>query len=117
MSKINGCFTISETAKLINFPGGQKKFFQWLRDRGCLLKNNYPVDQYRNRGWFQMTRKKLYKMQPIQEVPVTLVTIKGLAALERIVKKKLSPCPPCPPVRKKKKKSVNVKKKSNDGSE
>ena len=114
MSKINGCFTIAQTAKMINFQGGEHTFFEWLRKNGYLLHDNFPVQKYRDMGWFQMTRKKLYKMQPIQEVPVTLVTIKGLAALERIVKKRLSPCPPCPPVRKKRTRRVNAKKKTDD---
>ncbi len=113
MKTINSCFSIGDTAKMINFPGGEIKFFQWLRDTGYLLQNNFPVQKYRDQGWFKMVRKKLYKMQPVQEVPVTIVTIKGLAALERIVKKEFSPCPPCPPVRRKRKK-INKVKKNND---
>ena len=107
MSKINGCFSIGDTAKMINYPGGEHKFFEWMRDNGYLLTNNFPAQKYRDQGWFEMTTKTLHQMQPKQVVPVTLVTIKGLAALERIVKKTLSPCPPCPPVRKKK----NAKRK------
>jgi phage antirepressor YoqD-like protein len=114
MKTINGCFTIAQTAKLINFPGGEKKFFAWLRDNGYLLEENFPVQKYRDQGWFEMTTKTLYQMQPKQVVPVTLVTIKGLAALERIVKKIFSPCPPCPPVRRNRTKRVNAKKKTDE---
>lgn len=116
MSRNNSCFKIDQTAKLINFSGGEIKFFQWLRDNGYLLQDNYPVQKYRDRGWFEMTTKTLHKMHPKQVVPVTLVTIKGLYALKKIVNKTSSPCPPCPPTRKKRKR-INAKKKSNEQPE
>lgn len=95
MKKYNGLFSIQETAKLTKFPGGEIKFFKWLRDKGYLLKNNQPNQRYMDTGWFEMEKATIHKTNPKLIVLVTLVTIKGLAALEKIVQNDFPPCVPC----------------------
>lgn len=95
MKKHQGLFSIQETAKLTKFPGGEIKFFAWLRDKGYLLKDNQPAQKYRDVGWFELETATIRSMTPKMIVPVTKVTIKGLAALERIVRNEFPPCVPC----------------------
>ena len=95
MKNNNNCFSIRETAKIIKFPGGEKQFFSWLRDNGYLMKNNEPYQRYIKIGWFEMIMKTIHKTNPKMVVPVTLVRLKGAAALEKIVMKEFPPCVPC----------------------
>jgi phage antirepressor YoqD-like protein len=93
MKKRNGLFSIQETAKLTKFPGGEIKFFRWLRDKGYLLKDNQPYQKYRDKEWFELETATIHKSNPKLVVLVTLVTIKGLAGLEKVVHKEF-PCDP-----------------------
>ena len=88
-------FSISETAKATRFPGGEIKFFAWLRLNGYLISDNTPAQQYLNSGWFEVTKTTLHRLSPPEVVLVTRVTIKGLAALERIVMAEFPICKPC----------------------
>lgn len=99
---INNTFSISQTAKIIGFPGGEKKFFQWLRANKYLMPDNYPYQKYRALGWFEMAHKNLKKTQPKIIVPVTRVTHLGVSSLKRRVLKEFPPCVPC-------KKNINGK--------
>jgi len=87
--------SIAEVAKLVDFPGGEYKFFEWLRKNGYLLKNNTPAQTYRNCGWLKLedANKQIGKKQTV--LPVTRVTVKGLAGLDRAVKKAFPVCKPC----------------------
>ena len=95
MKKYNGLFSIQETAKLTKFPGGEIKFFRWLREKGYLLKDNQPNQRYRDCGWFELEKATIHHTKPKLVVPVTFVTIKGLAALEKVVLNDFPPCLPC----------------------
>lgn len=95
MKKSNGLFSIQVTAKLTKFPGGEIKFFRWLRDKGYLLKDNQPNQKYRDYGWFELDKATIHHTKPKLIVPVTFVTIKGLAALEKVVLSEFPPCVPC----------------------
>ena len=88
-------FSIQQTAKIIGFPRGEKKFFQWLRDNKYLMRDNYPYQKYLDSGMFVMGQKKLKKLQPKIIVPVTRVTHLGVHSLERRVLKEFPPCVPC----------------------
>ena len=87
--------SIAEVAKLVDFPGGELKFFEWLRQNGYLLKDNTPAQIYRKRKWlkWQDSNKKLGKIQTV--IPVTRVTLKGLAGIDDAVKKAFPVCKPC----------------------
>jgi phage antirepressor YoqD-like protein len=88
-------FSIAQAAKAIKFPGGEIKFFEWLRFKGFLLSDKTPSDKYRLQGWFESFTKTIYQLNPPQIVIVTRVTIKGLAGLEKRVRKEFPICPPC----------------------
>jgi phage antirepressor YoqD-like protein len=86
--------SISVVAKLVNFPGGQKKFFIWLRENGYLLKDNTPAQIYRDRKWLVLVKAYRFIENTKTLIPVTRVTLKGLEGLDRAVKKAFSVCKP-----------------------
>jgi phage antirepressor YoqD-like protein len=88
-------FSIAEVAKMTNFPGGEHKFFAWLRKYGYLLENNQPSQVQMKRKWFVLESKVHYGIMVRRTIPVARVTIKGLAGLERVIKKAFPICPPC----------------------
>lgn len=88
-------FSIAEVAKMTNFPGGEHKFFAWLRKYGYLLENNQPSQVQINRGWFVLVSKVQIGIETKRTFPVTRVTLTGLAGLERLIKKVFPICPPC----------------------
>ena len=93
-------FSIAEVAKMTNFPGGEHKFFAWLRKYGYLLENNQPSQVQINRGWFVLVSKVLNGIELRRTTPVARVSLKGLAGLERVIKKAFPICPPCDNARK-----------------
>jgi phage antirepressor YoqD-like protein len=88
-------FSVAQTAKVTRFPGGEIQFFAWLRLNGYLISDNTPAQKYLNVGWFEVKTTTLHRLNPPEVVLVTRVTIKGLAALERIVKAEFPICKPC----------------------
>ena len=61
-----------------------------FRDWGILLKNNAPSQSMIKRGYMLYWLKTIEKDgKPFKKVPVTLVTIEGLAYLRKIIRKKL----------------------------
>ena len=93
-------FSIAEVAKLTNYPGGEHQFFIWLRKYGYLLENNQPSQVQINRGWFVLVSKVLNGIEVRRTTPVARVTLKGLAGLERVIRKAFPICPPCDKVKK-----------------
>jgi phage antirepressor YoqD-like protein len=89
-------FSFKTAAKLIRFPGGERKFIAWLKQKGYLMANNEPYQRGINYGWFIMTTKTIHKANPKFTVPVTRVTITGLKRFEKIVKDELINSKPCP---------------------
>lgn len=92
-------FSVAEVAKMSNFPGGQHKFFAWLRKHGYLLENNQPSQVQIKREWFVLESKVQHGIMVRRTIPVARVTIKGLAGLERVIKKAFPICPPCEKVK------------------
>jgi phage antirepressor YoqD-like protein len=88
-------FSMSEAGKLINFPGGEHKFFEWLRRNKFFLKDNTPSQAYRDREWFTTAKKVIEYDGVLNVCLVTRCTIKGLAGLEKIKNKIFPPCKPC----------------------
>jgi phage antirepressor YoqD-like protein len=88
-------FSIRETGKLIKFPGGEHQFFEWLRSNKYLLSDNTPAQAYINGGYFllEAAKKKIGTTRVV--IPVTRVTIKGLYALQRKIRKDFPICKPC----------------------
>lgn len=88
-------FSIGEVAKMTNYPGGEHQFFGWLRKYGYLLENNQPSQVQINRGWFVLVSKVQDGAELRRTIPVARVTLKGIAGLERVIKKAFPLCPPC----------------------
>ncbi|WP_026764449.1 phage antirepressor KilAC domain-containing protein [Sediminibacterium salmoneum] len=88
-------FSIAEVAKMTRFPEGEHKLFEWLRKYGYLLKNNEPSQYQISRGWFVYTFKDIHLGNQQRGVPVSRVTIKGLAGLERVFERYFPVCKPC----------------------
>ncbi len=88
-------FSLQQTAKITKFPGCEKKFAAWLREKKYLMNNNDPYQKYCDWGWFELSTKTIHKANPPFTVNVTRVKIKGLEALERIVFEEFHQCKPC----------------------
>lgn len=87
-------YTVSfaQTAKLIKYPGGEKKLIIWLRKYGYLYHDNEPYQIYVDKGWFEVVLTKKHSFNPHFPKMVTRVTLKGLAGLDKAVKKHFPPC-------------------------
>lgn len=92
MQNRNQTFSVAQTAKLVKFPGGEKKFFFWLREQGYLYHDNEPFQIYIDKGWFEVVLTKKYAINPHFPKMVTRVTIKGIAGLDKAIKKHYPPC-------------------------
>lgn len=88
-------FSIAEVAKMTRFPGGEHKLFEWLRRYGYLLKNNQPSQFQIDRKWMVYSDKHIRIGGYERGVPVSRVTIKGLAGLERVFNRYFPICKPC----------------------
>ena len=87
-------FSVREVAKISQFPGGEIKFFKWLRENKYLQKDNQPYQKYRNNDWMKYFDKKIQRTNTLMVVGVPRITIKGLAGLKKAVSNKFPPCPP-----------------------
>lgn len=89
-------FSVSETAKHCRFPGGEKKFFQYLRDHAFLMnEKNEPYQKWLDMGLFIYTAVTLHKTKNKKVIMVPRVTIKGLEYLEKMVWNEFYKCKPC----------------------
>jgi phage antirepressor YoqD-like protein len=97
MVKVNKPQTISiaVAAKLVNFPGGEIKFFIWLRENGYLLQDNTPSQKYINLEWLVLvkTYRMIGKIKTL--IPVSRFYLRGLAGIEKAVKKAFPGNKPC----------------------
>jgi phage antirepressor YoqD-like protein len=88
-------FSIRQTAKITQFPGGEKKFAKWLREKNFLMAKNEPYQIYIDKGWFLLVDKTIYRTNPQLKVPVTRITVLGLSKLEKLVFAEFHECKPC----------------------
>jgi phage antirepressor YoqD-like protein len=86
-------FSVATACKLVNFPGGEKQFFEWLRNKKYLQLNNEPYQKYRDRGWLTLQLTTINGRR--LPIPVTRFTMAGIVAFERIVLDDFPPCIPC----------------------
>lgn len=95
MENYDQTFSVSTVCKLVDFPGGEYKFFGWLRENGFLLQNNEPVQYYRDHGWLKLmdSNKSIPNSKTV--IQVTRFTIKGLAGIDRVVKRHFPICKRC----------------------
>jgi len=95
MSKYNQTFSIEEAAKLTAFPGGEHKFFNWLRSKKFLLEKNFPSQRMIDLGYFTLFTDPDEFSDHSYICYSPRVRIKGLAYLSKLVAKEFPQCPPC----------------------
>ena len=88
-------FSIGQAAKLIDFPGGRQKFYNWLRAKNFILNDNFPSQVMMDRGWFKIAKLLGDEEGPLVFKAVPRVTIQGLAGLEKIKLREFPICEPC----------------------
>lgn len=88
-------FSIEEAAKLTHFPGGEHKFYKWLRVKKFILANNFPSQRMIDLEYFKVFNNldNLTDHSYITYGP--RVKIKGLAYLSKLVAREFPPCHPC----------------------
>ena len=82
-------FTINQAAKLLDFKIGRTNLLVKFRGWGLLLGDNSPSQNMIDRGYMNYKLKKIEFKRGNKKVPVTLVTIEGLAFLKKFIAKKL----------------------------
>lgn len=95
MYMIQSTFTVNQVVKLVSFPGGEKKFFEWMRTKGFLMSDNYPFQKYIDRGYFISKLKTSGTGAHKKYFQVTIITIKGLQFLLKMVSKEFNYCNNC----------------------
>jgi len=69
-------FSLSKSAKLLGFPGGQNKFANWLREKKYLKPDLEPFQNFWEQELFTFEVKNISKLKA--PVCVTRITFKGL---------------------------------------
>ena len=85
--------TMMVVAKELKFVGGRNKLFSFLRSEGILMsgkgKQNLPYQQFIDAGYFEVVIKIKIINGEVTDIPVTLVTSKGMDyILKRLEKSK-----------------------------
>lgn len=78
-------FSLRTSAKLVRFPGGERKFAAWMRDQKFLMAKNEAYQEFIDKGWFLLGLATIYKANPNFQVPVTRITLKGISVIEKLV--------------------------------
>lgn len=78
---------IGTAAKVLAIPGvGRNTLFHRLREKGILMSNNQPYQQYVDRGYFRIIEQKYNKADGSTNISIkTLVYQKGLDFIRKIV--------------------------------
>ncbi|MDM5226077.1 BRO family protein [Cytobacillus sp. NJ13] len=79
----DGLFSMKEVAQLLDFEIGRNKLFALLRDKNVLDNHNLPYEVHRKTGRFKV---KLFEIDGIT-VTTTLVTLKGIDYINRLIMK------------------------------
>lgn len=100
MKEVNGkfktqTFSIGQAAKLIDFPGGRQKFYNWLRTKNFILSDNFPSQSMMDRGWLKVAKVIGSDEGALLCRAVPRVTVQGIAGLEKIRLKEFPICEPC----------------------
>ncbi len=83
------------TNSFLWFPGGEKKFFVWMREMKYLQSDNSPYQKYIDNGWLVYIMKKVGKANPLLIIGVSRFRILGLSKIDKLVRLHFPICPPC----------------------
>ena len=75
--------TMSQVAK--SCGTGRNRLFKLLRDRGILMKNNLPYQEYIERGYFKVREVTTIRKDKTVNVTQTLVTARGIDIIRGIL--------------------------------
>lgn len=80
---------LGTVAKLLNMRGiGRTKLFSTLREKGILMKNNRPYQEYVDRGWFRIIESSWTKPNGTQHVYFKTVAFqKGVEGIRNLLAK------------------------------
>ncbi len=87
-------FSMKKIIPMIRYPYGRTTLLKWLRDKKILQSDNTPYRHFINRGFFDY-QTRIIKNRTGKSVIQPLVTLKGLAYLQKLVSKEFPICPPC----------------------
>ena len=81
--------SIGEVAKVLGLPGwGRNRIFSLLRDKGVLMRDNIPKQEYMNRGYFRVIEQKWTTPEGETKISLkTLVYQKGMDFIRRLAAK------------------------------
>ena len=82
------CQPMNEVAKSLNC--GRNKLIKYLRDRGILMRNNNPYQDYIDRGYFKVIEKTITIGENKFNKTQTLVTSKGVEYIAKLLLKEKS---------------------------
>ena len=80
---------IGTVAKVLNMGIGRTKLFQFLRDKGVLMKDNQPYQRYIDNGWFRVIESRYTKPDGSTHVNTkTVVYQKGVDYIRKMLEQK-----------------------------
>lgn len=80
---------MGQVAKTLNIKNmGRNKLYEFLRSEKILMSNNEPYQNYVNCDWFKVIVKPITKGYKVENVNVTLVSVKGLKGIYNKLKTK-----------------------------
>lgn len=80
---------MGQVAKTLNIKNmGRNKLYEFLRTEKILMSNNEPYQNYVNCDWFKVIVKPITKGYKVENVNVTLVSVKGLKGIYNKLKTK-----------------------------
>lgn len=82
-------FTLGQASKLLNLGIGRNRLMKLFRTWGLLLRNNEPAQNLVDRKYMVYVLKEIPdRRNGTSQIPVTYVTIQGLAYLQRLINRK-----------------------------
>jgi prophage antirepressor-like protein len=77
---------MSQVAKVLDMGIGRNKLFSFLRERGVLMQDNEPYQEYIDNGWFRVVEQKYTRADGETRINIkTLVYQKGIEGIKRLL--------------------------------
>lgn len=79
-------YTMSKAAKLIG-KMGRNKVYEFLRNKGILMRHNEPYQTYCDKGYFKLKQVPKYNKrgQLFKHFPVLLVSTRGIKFIIKLI--------------------------------
>lgn len=77
---------MGDVAKVLDMGIGRNSLFKFLRDKGVLMKDNIPYQEYQDRGYFRVIEQRYTKQDGSVGINIkTLVYQKGVDYIRKLV--------------------------------